>query len=157
MWRWHTRLLHELDRETLIPMIQPFVGDVHHERLTAFAALIGKNIERAADAALFRRLLDVNAPLQAEALPVVYEAGLEFYQHALEAWHANPDWKGWTAAVKEKTGCKGKALFMPLRVALSGALHGPEMSDVVAFLGSEEIVARIESAIIKCTEGQASA
>ncbi|OIO74530.1 MAG: glutamate--tRNA ligase [Zetaproteobacteria bacterium CG1_02_53_45] len=157
MWRWHTRLLHELDCETVMPMIQPFVGDVQHERLAAFAALIGKNIERASDAALFLRLLDVNAPLQAEALPVVREAGALFYQHALDAWHANPEWKGWTAAVKEKTGCKGKALFMPLRVALSGALHGPEMSDVVAFLGHDAIIARIESAIMKCSEGQATA
>ena len=155
MWRWHTRLLHELDSELLIPMIKPFVPDVNHERLVAFAALIEKNLERAEDAALFQRLLDVNAPFEDEALPVLCEAGAEFYIQALDAWHANPDWKNWTAAVKENTGCKGKALFMPLRVALSGALHGPEMSDVVAFLGTEAVVARIESARLVCMEGQA--
>jgi len=155
MWRWHGRLLHELDNDCLMSMIRPFVPEVQVERLAAFAALIGKNIERASDAVLFQRLLDVNAPLEAEAFPVVQQAGSEFYQHALDAWQANPDWKSWTAAVKERTGCKGKALFMPLRVALSGALHGPEMSEVVAFLGSDEIITRIESARVMCLEGQA--
>ncbi len=155
MWRWHTRLLHELDSELLIPMIKTFVPDVGHERLLAFAALIGKNLQRVEDAALFQRLLDVKAPLEAEALSVLLGAGTEFYQHALDAWHVSPDWKSWTVAVKAKTGCKGKSLFMPLRVALSGALHGPEMSDVVAFLGTDAIVARMECASLVCIEGQA--
>ncbi len=146
MWRWHTRLLHELDSELLIPMLLPFVPDVGHDRLVAFATLIEKNLERVEDAALFQRLLDVDAALEPEAIPVVTEAGAEFFQHALDAWSADLEWKSWTAAVKEKSGCKGKALFMPLRVALSGALHGPDMSSVVSFLGSDAIVARIEDA-----------
>ncbi|MFQ5518396.1 MAG: glutamate--tRNA ligase [Mariprofundus sp.] len=145
MWRWHTRLLHELDAEQLVPMIQTYLPTVENERLTAFAALIGQNIERASDVKLFQRLLDLSAPLEAEALPVVQEAGADFYQNALDAWQSlpEPDWKSWTGLIKEKTGCKGKALFMPLRVALSGALHGPVMSDVVNFLGSDAVVARI--------------
>ncbi|GAV21197.1 glutamyl-tRNA synthetase [Mariprofundus micogutta] len=155
MWRWHTRLLHELDSELLIPLLLPHVPETSHDRLASFASLIEKNLERVEDAALFQRLLDVQAPLEAEALPVVHEAGAEFYQHALDAWHANPDWKSWTFAVKEKTGNKGKALFMPLRVALSGALHGPEMSEVVSFLGYAGIVERIECAISECAKGQA--
>jgi len=146
MWRWHTRLLHELDSALLIPMLRPFVPDVGHDRLVAFATLIEKNLERVEDAAHFQRLLDVNAPLELEALAVLREAGAEFFQHALDAWSADLEWKSWTAAVKEKSGCKGKALFMPLRVALSGALHGPDMSSVVSFLGSDAIVARIEDA-----------
>jgi glutamyl-tRNA synthetase len=155
MWRWHTRLLHELDSELLIPMIRPFVPEVQPQRLVEFAALIERNLERASDATLFQRLLAVDAALEAEALPVMREAGADFYQHALDAWQDNPEWKSWTADVKERSGAKGKALFMPLRVALSGALHGPEMGDVVAFLGSENIVARLESAKHLCLEGQA--
>lgn len=157
MWRWHTRLLHELDCELLIPMIRPYLPAVSHEQLVKFAGLIGKNLERASDALLFQRLLDSDAALEGDALPVLKGAGVEFYQHAIEAWQSfeSPSWQALTSQVKERTGCKGKALFMPLRVALSGALHGPEMSDVVAFLGSENVEARLESAKLLCIEEQA--
>ncbi len=43
-------------------------------------------------------------------------------------------WGAWTAAVKEETGRKGKALFMPLRKAVTGRETGPEMADVMALL-----------------------
>ncbi len=43
-------------------------------------------------------------------------------------------WARWTAAVKEKTGRKGRALFMPLRKAVTGRERGPEMADVMALL-----------------------
>ena len=43
-------------------------------------------------------------------------------------------WSNWTAAVKEATGRKGRALFMPLRKALTGQSHGPDMSAVMPLL-----------------------
>lgn len=46
-----------------------------------------------------------------------------------------PDtWSNWTNAVKEKTGRKGRALFMPLRLAVTGRAHGPEMADVMPLM-----------------------
>lgn len=148
MWRWHTRLLHKLDAHALVPMIQPYVPVVPPERMAAFAALIGKNLQRAGDAALYRRLLDVNAPLDSDALTIVKEAGPGFYQVALEMWNmlSGTDWKRWADMVKDASGRKGRALFMPLRVALSGALHGPEMSGIVVFLGRGGVVSGIEDA-----------
>ncbi|MFQ5344982.1 MAG: glutamate--tRNA ligase [Mariprofundus sp.] len=156
MWRWHSRLLHELDVDTLVAMIQPYVSSSSPEILSKFSALIGKNIERAEDAAHYQRLLDVHAALDADALSVLQEAGSDFYRIALDAWEAleEPDWKCWTTMVKEKTGCKGRNLFMPLRVALSGAVHGPEMSAVVAFLGEEGVSVRIGDACRMCNQQQ---
>jgi len=156
MWRWHTRLLHELDVETLVAMIQPHVPPCSLDTMALFAALIGKNIERASDAAHYQRLLDVHASLDADELLVLKEAGAGFYQTALDAWQslAEADWKNWTMAVKERTGCKGRNLFMPLRVALSGAVHGPEMSAVVGFLGEDGVKARIEDACKICMQYQ---
>ncbi|QFS82083.1 Glutamate--tRNA ligase 1 [Roseivivax sp. THAF40] len=43
-------------------------------------------------------------------------------------------WGTWTAAVKEKTGRKGKGLFMPLRRAVTGMDRGPEMADVMPLM-----------------------
>lgn len=44
-------------------------------------------------------------------------------------------WQAFTNAVKEKTGAKGKALFMPLRQALTGMDHGPEMAALFPLIG----------------------
>ena len=43
-------------------------------------------------------------------------------------------WSTWTNAVKEATGRKGKSLFMPLRLALTGQARGPEMAAVMPLL-----------------------
>ena len=46
-------------------------------------------------------------------------------------------WSAFTNAVKEKTGAKGKALFMPLRQALTGLDHGPEMAALFPLIGEQ--------------------
>ena len=43
-------------------------------------------------------------------------------------------WKSWTGAVKDATGRKGKGLFMPLRKAMTGMEHGPDMSKLMPLL-----------------------
>ncbi|MCZ2204189.1 glutamate--tRNA ligase [Bartonella sp. A05] len=52
-------------------------------------------------------------------------------------------WKIWTTALKEKTGRKGKALFMPLRQALTGMEYGPEMGKLLPLFGREKIIHRL--------------
>ncbi len=52
-------------------------------------------------------------------------------------------WATWTNAIKEKTGAKGKALFMPLRLALTGANHGPEMAQMLLLIGEQEAKKRL--------------
>lgn len=151
MWRWHTQLLHELPPAVLMPMVSPFVSVADNAQLQEFTLLISKNISRAEDAAQFQRILDADALLSDEASDIVAGAGTGFYQEALACWQelSDLDWRAWTDAVKERTGCRGKALFMPLRVALSGALHGPEMSAVVTFLGRDAVEARLKNTIMQ--------
>lgn len=52
-------------------------------------------------------------------------------------------WGIWTQAVKEKTGRKGKDLFMPLRLALTGDVHGPEMRVLLPLIGPEKATSRL--------------
>ncbi|MDP1776994.1 MAG: hypothetical protein Q8K90_00080, partial [Brevundimonas sp.] len=52
-------------------------------------------------------------------------------------------WPVWTAAVKEATGAKGKALFMPLRMMITGQAHGPDMATLAPMIGRERIVKRL--------------
>ncbi len=52
-------------------------------------------------------------------------------------------WSSWTAAISQATGLKGKKLFMPLRLALTGADKGPEMAQVMPLLGRELVASRL--------------
>ena len=56
----------------------------------------------------------------------------------------NETWKEWTAAVKEATGAKGKKLFMPLRQAITGLEHGPEMGSLLPLIGEDRVRARLK-------------
>ncbi len=52
-------------------------------------------------------------------------------------------WSAFTNAVKEKTGAKGKALFHPLRLALTGREKGPEMAAIFPLIGADRARARL--------------
>ncbi|QFT76059.1 glutamate--tRNA ligase [Erythrobacter sp. THAF29] len=63
---------------------------------------------------------------------------------ALE-WGEDP-WHALTAKLKDATGRKGKALFLPLRQALTGLNHGPDMGELLPLIGEERARARLERA-----------
>jgi glutamyl-tRNA synthetase len=70
-----------------------------------------------------------------------------FIDAAMEALPGEPwdttTWKAWTEAVKARTGARGKALFMPLRLALTGLDHGPELAALLPLIGPERARARL--------------
>ena len=72
------------------------------------------------------------------ATPEIAEEDRGFVVEALAALGEPPytaeTWSTWTAAVKASTGRKGKALFFPLRLAITGQARGPEMADVMPLL-----------------------
>jgi glutamyl-tRNA synthetase len=72
------------------------------------------------------------------ATPEIADEDREFVQTALAMLPEKPwdgdTWKAWTGAVKAATGRKGKGLFMPLRRALTGMDHGPDMSKLMPLL-----------------------
>ncbi|MDX3908311.1 MAG: glutamate--tRNA ligase [Sphingobium sp.] len=56
-------------------------------------------------------------------------------------------WRTLTDALKAGTGRKGKALFLPLRRALTGMDHGPDMSGMLSLIGQEEAVRRLRTGV----------
>lgn len=60
-------------------------------------------------------------------------------------WEGDP-WHSLTGSLKERTGRKGKPLFLPLRRALTGRESGPEMAPVVKRIGKERSLARLRAA-----------
>ncbi|WP_128891713.1 glutamate--tRNA ligase [Erythrobacter sp. HKB08] len=61
------------------------------------------------------------------------------------SWGDDP-WHALTGALKESTGRKGKALFLPLRQALTGMNHGPDMGELLPLIGEEEARSRLAKA-----------
>jgi glutamyl-tRNA synthetase len=59
-----------------------------------------------------------------------------------EPW-TDMTWEEWTSNLKQLTGRKGKELFMPLRHALTGEGHGPEMKKFLPFIGYQKAKRRL--------------
>jgi glutamyl-tRNA synthetase len=58
-------------------------------------------------------------------------------------------WKAWTTAIGAETGRKGRALFHPLRAALTGRDSGPDMKLFLPFIGPERAAARLDAALAR--------
>jgi glutamyl-tRNA synthetase len=106
----------------------------------AFWLAVRGNLTRLREAAEWWRV--VRGPIA----PVHEEPG--FLAEAAAALPPEPwdgsTWKAWTGAVSERTGRKGKALFMPLRLALTGLDHGPELAALLPLIGRGEALARLQ-------------
>jgi len=72
------------------------------------------------------------------AEPIIADEDREFVAEAMSLLPPPPysetTWSDWTGTVKEKTGRKGKGLFMPLRLAVTGEPSGPEMAELMPLL-----------------------
>ena len=83
-----------------------------------------------------------------EIVPAVEDAGLVAAASGVlppEPWDETT-WSRWTAAVKERTGVKGRALFHPLRLALTGRDSGPELKALLPLIGRARTLARLGAA-----------
>lgn len=83
-------------------------------------------------------------------VPPPQEAERDYLGAALEALPPEPwdggTWAAWTEALKAATGRKGKPLFLPLRLALTGEEHGPEMKALLPLIGRERTLLRLRVA-----------
>ncbi|WP_339929015.1 glutamate--tRNA ligase [uncultured Brevundimonas sp.] len=141
--RYDTADLDRLNAQALHAM--PY--DVARERLAqrdcdlgeAFWTLMRQNLQK------FDDVTDLAALVRGPVTPVIEDAA--FAAAALAVLPEAIDetaWSVWTNAVKEATGAKGKALFMPLRLILTGQAHGPDMATLVPMIGRERIVQRLK-------------
>jgi glutamyl-tRNA synthetase len=127
-----------------------------HDRLVALGAdgidrraweAIRPNIERLADAIAWWRV--VTGPLDPPASPLAAEdralVGQALALLPPEPW-GDDVWKIWTQAVAASTGRRGRSLFLPLRLALTGLSHGPELRDLLPAIGHAKATERLEAA-----------
>lgn len=85
---------------------------------------------------------------QGPVTPIINDK--EFAQTAADllpagAWD-DTTWDAWISAIKEKTNRKGKELFMPIRLGLTGMEHGPEMKNLLPLIGRDRAIERLKTA-----------
>ncbi|MGN6497236.1 MAG: glutamate--tRNA ligase, partial [Tsuneonella sp.] len=103
---------------------------------------IRPNLERVSDAGDWWRV--ITGPIDLPAFDADTRAFLKAANEALD-WGPNT-WQRWTETLKNTTQRKGKALFLPLRQALTGQDSGPEMARLLPLLGEDTVRRRLERA-----------
>ena len=80
-------------------------------------------------------------------VPPVIEGKQEFLRAALEMLPPEPwngqVWQSWTGALRAATGRKGRALYHPLRLALTGEEEGPELRELLPLMGRARAANRL--------------
>ncbi|MNH49429.1 Glutamate--tRNA ligase 1 [compost metagenome] len=141
--RYDTADLDRLNAQALHAMTyaeaQPRLGALGADLGEVFWDTVRGNLNKFADVADMARI--VTGPV----IPVIEDpafaaAALEVLPDVIDAGA----WSAWTTAVKDKTGAKGKGLFMPLRLALTGQAHGPDMAAMAPLIGRDAIVRRLK-------------
>ena len=138
---WQSEWVHGLSGEQartwLISILPP---ELTVSQSDAFLTAVLPNIVLAEDARLWQQIIFGEAlSFEEPALRTVREAGPEFFTAAANAVSDRPD----IAALRSATGRKGAAFFMPLRAALTGRLHGPELAPLLAAMPTDRIRARL--------------
>lgn len=133
--RVNAALLHQLDYAAVKDRLAALEAD----KGAAFWTAIRANISLLPEVRQWAHIVD--GPIE----PFISDKA--FAAAALEALpsgdYDGSTWSAFTNAVKDKTGAKGKALFMPLRQALTGLDHGPEMAALFPLIGEERARKRL--------------
>jgi glutamyl-tRNA synthetase len=107
-----------------------------------FWEAVRPNLERFAEAETWWRVC--RGPL----VPVCAPEDAEFLATAADVLPPGPlapeSWDRWVDGLKSATGRKGKALFMPLRKALTGRENGPELRNLLPLIGRDRAVRRLK-------------
>ncbi|WP_306016794.1 glutamate--tRNA ligase [Oceanicaulis sp. MMSF_3324] len=140
--RLNAKLVHAMD-----------YADVH-DRLAAlnadggeaFWAAVRPNLTVVKDVVEWARLIE------GPVTPAIADEDVDFAAQAAELLPegalTQDSWGAWTSALKEATGRKGKSLFLPLRMALTGQQRGPEMADLLPLIGAEKAKARLKGVTV---------
>jgi glutamyl-tRNA synthetase len=131
--RLNTKALHEIDFDEV------------KNRLPAgmtkdFWNVVRINVENIDDAGLWWKICheNIDANIASEDKDYLQDAA-KLLPNSLD----EKAWDVWVSELKAKSGRKGKALFMPLRIALTGMEHGPELKNLLPLMGRDVILKRL--------------
>ena len=132
----NARLLHDADFASVKDRLQ-VLGLAADE---AFWLAVRGNLETLKDALVWWQVVKgPQAPVSTDGALLASAVTLL----PQEPWDQTT-WGAWTAAIKAETGLSGRNLFMPLRLALTGHEHGPELKALLPLIGRERALQRLK-------------
>lgn len=131
----NARIVHQLDYDTVKDRLPTGMTEAGWDA-------IRPNLSTVAEAADWWSVVEgpIAATIAEEDRPFLAQAA----EIATTLDWTNP-WPALTGALKEATGRKGRALFLPLRLALTGREHGPDMAALLPLIGKENALDRLRS------------
>jgi glutamyl-tRNA synthetase len=130
LWRW---------------LGEKMASQVPESARSLFAETVKANIEFPHDALMWAKIFfHEGVPIDEEAVNIIRNAGEQFFVEAEQAVDKyGIELQPILADMKQALGISGKKLFMPLRVALTGKTHGPELSHIAELLGQKKMQYRL--------------
>lgn len=151
---WQKEAMHHCTSTECWQKISPYVKEhVPEAKVQAFIETVQQNLVMPQDALQWAKAIfeDVMALHYSEEITkVIKEAGADFFEYALafiEQSGFGLTFSALVSALQQKTGLKGKALFFPLRAALTAELHGPELAKILDLMGLDSAKARLRRAV----------
>lgn len=122
------------------------------DKQALFVAMVRDVIESRDAASFWAQCLFTDQIIHGdESRVVVCKAGHDFYQAAIEAIvQHGEDFDYFIEYIRDKTGLDGKYLEMPLRIALTGMLHGPDLRLVFKLMDTDRAHLRLEQVMDLC-------
>ena len=138
LWSLNASLLHAMSFDAVQDRLTE-MGLTHAS--PAFWEAVRPNLRRLDDTSIWHTICFSGIK------PSIATDDLEFMDEAKSLLPPEPwdegTWGMWTAEIKQATGRKGKTLFLPLRFALTGLDHGPELKKLLPLLGQERTQMRL--------------
>lgn len=146
---WQTQTIMQLSDDAF----WQWVGEstkalVPNDKKALFISTIKPNVQFPQDVKVWAESLFGELEWTTEQQAVIQSAGKDYFVeaiHALELHGANAE--KITTHLKEKLGIKGKALFMPLRIALTGHEHGPDLAVLLSLISPQTMKRRFERGV----------
>ena len=147
---WQKKVIESESTESLLTWLRKDLSEILPVEIdqNGFVELIRENIVLPKDAADYAKNLFVHSlSSNKEVSTIIKKTGPNFFNIAREC--VQEHWGDWSKIMKdigEKSGNKGKELFMPIRAAITCQLSGPELDQVTKILDIDRVVRRLEEA-----------
>jgi len=147
---WQKEAVLALSESGLLAWLgRDLLSELSDEMASVFARTIQPNILFPSEAIDWKKRLFGEIVYDDSARDVLHQAGKIYFTALLHLLENTMDYVEIIAGLKAALGVKGKALFMPFRVLMTGVLHGPEMAALLQLVGKERLIQRTQQILME--------